>query len=211
MHSWYSPRCTHGNPPDALMISPRCTEHPPMYWTSPECTEHPLYRLFMGPCLHGNVLESADRKKLSHLWRLIMIVTSFWCSYLWNECYQDKIILSWCYIIYWTNAAQIGAACWNISQVVKLKMHQLQHPLVFQSWYNATWQLPGDFVTSMTQINSQSDLISMPSFAILPHNQILCLHDFSLRSLYFQSLQSLPDWIQLIPRKPHQCALRFNE
>ena len=32
---------------------------------------------------------------------------------------------------------------------------------------------------------------------ILPYNQILCVHDFNLRSLYFQSLQSLPNWIQL--------------
>ena len=28
MYSWY--------PPDVLMVSPRCTEHPPMYWTSPD-------------------------------------------------------------------------------------------------------------------------------------------------------------------------------
>ena len=32
---------------------------------------------------------------------------------------------------------------------------------------------------------------------VLPHNQILCLHHFNLRSLYFQSLQSLPNRIQL--------------
>ena len=25
------PRCTHDIPPDVLMVSPRCTEHPPMY------------------------------------------------------------------------------------------------------------------------------------------------------------------------------------
>ena len=31
----------------------------------------------------------------------------------------------------------------------------------------------------------------------LPQNQILCLHHFNLLSLYFQSLQSLPNWIQL--------------
>ena len=31
----------------------------------------------------------------------------------------------------------------------------------------------------------------------LPHNQIFCLHYFNLRSLHFQSWQSLPDWIQL--------------
>ena len=32
---------------------------------------------------------------------------------------------------------------------------------------------------------------------VLPHNQILCLHHFNLRSLYIQFLQSLPNWIQL--------------
>ena len=32
---------------------------------------------------------------------------------------------------------------------------------------------------------------------VLPRNQILCLHHFSLRSLYFQSLQSLTKLIQL--------------
>ena len=32
---------------------------------------------------------------------------------------------------------------------------------------------------------------------ILPNNQIFSLHHFNLRSLYFQSLQSLPNWIQL--------------
>ena len=62
MYSWYppkcimiSPRCTEHPPmyswypPDVLMVSLRCTEHPPMYWTPPDvlmvslrCTEHPL-------------------------------------------------------------------------------------------------------------------------------------------------------------------------
>ena len=30
------------------------------------------------------------------------------------------------------------AACYNISQVVKLKIHLLQHLLVLQSWYNVS-------------------------------------------------------------------------
>ena len=30
------------------------------------------------------------------------------------------------------------AACHNTSQVVKLKVHLLQHLLVLQSWYNVT-------------------------------------------------------------------------
>ena len=32
MYSWY--------PPNVLMISPRCTEHPPIYWTSPDVWTH---------------------------------------------------------------------------------------------------------------------------------------------------------------------------
>ena len=64
----------------------------------------------------------------------------------------------------------------------------------------------------MKQINSQSDLISMSSFAgtVLPHNQILCLHHFNSRSLYFQCLQCLPNLILLDTWETHQCALHFN-
>ena len=57
---------------------------------------------------------------------------------------------------------------------------------------------PGDFVLKLN--NKQplrfnlNDEFCRP---VLPHNQILCLHDFNLRSLYFQVLQSLPNWIQL--------------
>ena len=68
------------------------------------------------------------------------------------------------------------------------------------------------------QINIQSDLILMLNFSrpscpgFLPNNQILCQHQFNLKSLYFQSSQSLPNSIQLhMPRKPHQCAVHFNE
>ena len=32
---------------------------------------------------------------------------------------------------------------------------------------------------------------------VLPHNQILCLHHFNMRFLYFQFLQSLPNWSEL--------------
>ena len=35
MYSWYPPMYSW-YPPDVLMVSPRCTEHPPMYWTSPD-------------------------------------------------------------------------------------------------------------------------------------------------------------------------------
>ena len=84
------------------------------------------------------------------------------------------------------------------------------HPL---AWWPSRHS--GDFVTKVKQINSQSDLIWMTSSAgpsylairsnlddefcqpVLHRNQILCLHHFNLRSLYFQSLQSLPNWIQL--------------
>ena len=63
------PRCTHDIPlfthdipPDVLMVSPRCTEHPPMYsWypptcimISPRCTERPPNVLMISPrCTHG--------------------------------------------------------------------------------------------------------------------------------------------------------------
>ena len=59
---------------------------------------------------------------------------------------------------------------------------------------------PDDFVTNMKQINSQSDLTLMWSIAgpsYLTMSQVLSLHHFNLRSLHFQSLQSLPNWIQL--------------
>ena len=48
--------------------------------------------------------------------------------------------LSWnkCFIIYRMNTAQYDAACRNNSQVVRLKIHLLQHLLVLQSWYNIT-------------------------------------------------------------------------
>ena len=43
---------------------------------------------------------------------------------------------SWnkCFIIYPTNAEKNDVACRNTSQVVKLKIHLLQHLLVLQSW-----------------------------------------------------------------------------
>ena len=41
----------------------------------------------------------------------------------------------------------------------------------------------------MKEINRQSNLIPMSNFtsSVLPHNQILCLHHFNLKSFYFQS------------------------
>ena len=46
---------------------------------------------------------------------------------------------------------------------------------------------PSDFVTKMKQINLDDEFCR----PVLPHNQILCLHHFYLKSLYFQSLQSI--------------------
>ena len=59
---------------------------------------------------------------------------------------------------------------------------------------------PGDFVTKMKQKKKQPIRFNFSvKFCrpVLSRNQILCLHHFHLRSLYFQSLQSLPNWIQL--------------
>ena len=52
----------------------------------------------------------------------------------------------------------------------------------------------------------------MSNFAglVLPHNQILCLHHFNLRSLCFQSWQSLTR-SNYVCRKSDQCALHFSE
>ena len=55
----------------------------------------------------------------------------------------------------------------------------------------------GDFVMNVNQLNIQSDLTSMSSWLILLHSQILSLHHFNLRSLHFQPLQFVPNWIQL--------------
>ena len=62
------------------------------------------------------------------------------------------------------------AACCNILQVVKLKIHLLQHLLVLQSWYNvstdATWKYcarQDKFVAwqnfPLTQYNLSCDII----------------------------------------------------
>ena len=73
-------------------------------------------------------------------------------------------------------------------------------------------KLSGDFVTKVKQINSQSDLIWMRSFAarLKSYNKILCLHHFNLRSLYFQSLQSMPDWIQLHTSRTSAICSQFQ-
>ena len=57
---------------------------------------------------------------------------------------------------------------------------------------------PGDFATKVKQINSQSDLTYMLSFAAHLTSQSDTLSSsFNLRSLYFQSLQSLTNLMQL--------------
>ena len=72
---------------------------------------------------------------------------------------------------------------------------------------------PDDFATKVKQISSQSDLISVPSFVgpFVPYNQILSLHHFNLRSLYFQSFRSLPNLILLHTWELYQIAIHFNE
>ena len=54
-------------------------------------------------------------------------------------------------------------------------------------------------MTNVKQIHRQSDLTIDVEFCwpILPHSHILSVHHFKLRSLHFQSLQSLPNWIKL--------------
>ena len=73
--------------------------------------------------------------------------------------------------------------------------------------------IPGDFVTKVKQINSQSDLISMSSFAgpVLPHNQssvyiILIRHPCMFNLYNVHQTRSY-----CILGKLHQCALHFNE
>ena len=58
---------------------------------------------------------------------------------------------------------------------------------------------PCDFVMKMKQNSSQSYLTSLSSFAGPSYLTIRssCLHYFNLRSLYFQSLPSLSNWIQI--------------
>ena len=61
---------------------------------------------------------------------------------------------------------------------------------IFYKWLRKDVQQTRWFRYESETNNSQSDLTHMSNFAgpILPHNQILCLHHFNLRSLYFQSL-----------------------
>ena len=53
---------------------------------------------------------------------------------------------------YKTNAAKNRVACCNASQVDKLKMHLLQHLLVFQSWYNLTSMLHESYVVRQDKL-----------------------------------------------------------
>ena len=77
------------------------------------------------------------------------------------------------------------------------------------------YKMPGDFVTKVKQTNFKQSI----SFnfdvkfcrSVLPHNQIVCLHNFNLRSLYFQSSKSLPNSFQLHMWEIPQSALYFNE
>ena len=97
---------------------------------------------------------------------------------------------------------------------MEFNIRKAQYKLNFFSMFNANGIAqsapePGDFLTNVKQISSHFNVaFCRPA---LPHNQILCLHDFNLRSLYFQSLQPLLNWIQLHTPEPHQCGLHFNE
>ena len=61
-------------------------------------------------------------------------------------------------------------------------------PELKNNYHLLLFNYPGDFDTKV------NEKFCCP---VLRHNQILCLHHFNLRSLYFESLQSLPKWIQL--------------
>ena len=63
---------------------------------------------------------------------------------------------------------------------------------------------------NVKQINIQSDLTSMSSWLVLPHSQILSLHHFNLRFLHFQSLQSVPNWIQLATSETSPLCTSFQ-
>ena len=78
--------------------------------------------------------------------------------------------------------------------------HQLTRPFATASnsslvGWNGIWWFPGNQLEANQPITfNLDDGVYRP---VLPHNQILCLHNFNLRSFNFQSLQSLPSWIQL--------------
>ena len=76
-------------------------------------------------------------------------------------------------------------------------------------WYS----FPGDFVTNVKQINSQSDLTSMLSFAgpsyltVRISLYIILIWDSCISNLY----NLCQTGVSYLRRKPHQCALRLNK
>ena len=89
-------------------------------------------------------------------------------------------------------------------------------PLALGTWIktNVNKFAPGDFVTNVKQINSQSDLTSISSFAgpsyftVRSSLYTILIWDPCIFNLYnvYHTGSSL-----YLRRKPHQCALRFNE
>ena len=73
--------------------------------------------------------------------------------------------------------------------------------------------LPGDFITNMKQVNSQSDLISMSSFAgpsyptLRSSFCIILIWDPCICNLY----NLCQTWSNYTLQKPHQCAHSFTE
>ena len=75
------------------------------------------------------------------------------------------------------------------------------------------WYYPGDFITKLKQVNNQSDLISMSSFAgpsyltIRSSVRIILLWDPCICNIY-NLCQTRSNYTV---QKPHQCALYFTE
>ena len=77
--------------------------------------------------------------------------------------------------------------------------------LAFPNFSITITPFPGDFQTNQPSI--KFNFFVEFCWPVLSHSQILLLHHFNLRSLHFQSLQSLPNWIKLptLERSP-ECS-----
>ena len=104
---------------------------------------------------------------------------------------------------------------WNNSDTWSRNSNDFQ--IQGTDFWNELWwswgSKPSDFVTNMTQINNQSDLISMSSIAgpsyltIRSSVYMILISDpciFNLSNLFQTGFSD-------ICRKPHQCSLHFNE
>ena len=77
----------------------------------------------------------------------------------------------------------------SVTQCDKKSYFVYHIPVIFSRWFCYESEMNWQPIT----INFDVEFCR----PILPHNQILCLHLFNLRFLDFQSLQPLPNWIQL--------------